>query len=84
VIRCLYQPLFSGFYSHPAVYVIILPVFGVFLEAGRSMPASLSSASLCGDGLVGEWREAWCVWCHHMFPSACPSGMRDLFMVTTI
>jgi cytochrome c oxidase subunit 1 len=80
----LYQHFF-WFYSHPAVYVIILPVFGVFSELfpvyarkplfGYKFVAA-ASLVIVGLSLV--------VWVHHMFPSGVPQWMRDLFMVTTM
>ncbi len=80
----LYQHFF-WFYSHPAVYVIILPVFGVFSELlpvysrkplfGYSVVA-MASLVIVGLSLI--------VWVHHMFPSGVAQWMRDLFMVTTM
>jgi len=80
----LYQHFF-WFYSHPAVYVIILPVFGVFSELfpvyarkplfGYRFVA-MASLVIVALSLV--------VWVHHMFPSGVPQWMRDLFMVTTM
>ena len=69
----LYQHFF-WFYSHPAVYVIILPVFGVFSELfpvyARKplfgyLYVSLASFIIVGLGLI--------VWVHHMFPSGAVS-----------
>lgn len=80
----LYQHFF-WFYSHPAVYVIILPVFGIFSELfpvyarkplfGYPFVA-IASFVIVGLGLI--------VWVHHMFPSGVSQWMRDLFMVTTM
>jgi cytochrome c oxidase subunit 1 len=80
----LYQHFF-WFYSHPAVYVIILPVFGIFSEIfpvySRKplfgyVYVALASFIIVGLGLV--------VWVHHMFPSGVAQWMRDLFMATTM
>lgn len=80
----LYQHLF-WFYSHPAVYVMVLPAFGVFSEI---IPAftrnplfgyrSVAAASL-GISVVSTF-----VWVHHMFASGTPSWMRILFMFSTM
>jgi len=80
----IYQHLF-WFYSHPAVYVMALPAFGVFSEI---LPAfarkplfgyktvSISSILIAGQGTF--------VWVHHMFTSAVPSWMRMFFMASTM
>ncbi|AKG22487.1 cytochrome c oxidase subunit I [Calothrix sp. 336/3] len=76
---------FFWFYSHPAVYVIILPIFGVFSEIfpvysrkplfGYKVVA-ISSLVIAGvSGLV---------WVHHMYASGTPGWMRMLFMVSTM
>ena len=80
----LYQHFF-WFYSHPAVYVIILPIFGVFSEIfpvysrkplfGYPVVA-VSSLIITGLSLV--------VWVHHMFASGTPGWMRMLFMFSTM
>lgn len=79
----IYQHLF-WFYSHPAVYVMALPAFGIFAEV---LPAfsrnplygyrSLALATL-GIALLSI-----SVWVHHMFASATPGWMRMFFMVTS-
>jgi cytochrome c oxidase subunit 1 len=76
---------FFWFYSHPAVYVIILPVFGVFSELfpvyarkplfGYRFVA-VSSFVITGLSAI--------VWVHHMFASGTPSWMRMLFMASTM
>lgn len=80
----MFQHLF-WFYSHPAVYVIILPVFGIFSEIfpvyarkplfGYKVVA-ISSMLIAGvSGLV---------WVHHMYASGTPGWMRLLFMLSTM
>ncbi|MHA3960071.1 cytochrome c oxidase subunit I [Synechococcus sp. LTW-G] len=80
----LYQHFF-WFYSHPAVYVIILPVFGVFSELfpvySRKplfgyLYVAFASFIIVGLGLI--------VWVHHFFTSGVAQWMRNLFMVTTM
>ncbi|WGV27413.1 cytochrome c oxidase subunit I [Halotia branconii] len=80
----IYQHLF-WFYSHPAVYIMALPAFGIFAEV---LPAfarnplfgyrSVALATL-GIALVSIF-----VWVHHMFTSATPNWMRMTFMVTSM
>lgn len=80
----LYQHFF-WFYSHPAVYVMVLPVFGIFSEV---LPVHarkplfgyrvIAVSSLLITGISAT------VWVHHMFASATPSWMRILFMVTSM
>ncbi len=80
----LFQHLF-WFYSHPAVYVIILPVFGIFSEIfpvysrkplfGYRVVA-ISSLLIAGVSAF--------VWVHHMYASGTPSWMRIVFMISTM
>lgn len=73
------------FYSHPAVYVIILPIFGIFSEIfpvysrkplfGYKVVA-ISSMLIAVVSAI--------VWVHHMYVSGTPGWMRLLFMVTTM
>ncbi|MEM1368040.1 MAG: cytochrome c oxidase subunit I [Cyanobacteria bacterium P01_H01_bin.15] len=80
----LYQHFF-WFYSHPAVYVIILPVFGIFSELfpvyarkplfGYKFVAASSLMIVALSAVV---------WVHHMFASGTPGWMRMLFMFSTM
>lgn len=80
----LYQHFF-WFYSHPAVYVMVLPVFGVFSEVfpvyarkplfGYRVVAISSIIITVLSGMV---------WVHHMYTSGTPGWMRILFMATTM
>ncbi|HLP92037.1 MAG TPA: cbb3-type cytochrome c oxidase subunit I [Nostocaceae cyanobacterium] len=73
------------FYSHPAVYVIILPIFGVFSEIfpvyarkplfGYKVVAISSMLIAVVSGIV---------WVHHMYVSGTPAWMRLIFMLTTM
>ncbi|NET40764.1 cytochrome c oxidase subunit I [Okeania sp. SIO2B3] len=76
---------FFWFYSHPAVYVIILPIFGIFSEIfpvysrkplfGYKVVV-ISSMLIAGvSGLV---------WVHHMYASGTPPWMRMIFMLSTM
>jgi len=80
----VYQHLF-WFYSHPAVYVMILPVFGIISEvlpphARKPIfgykAIAYSSMMICALGLV--------VWAHHMFTSGTPDWLRVFFMIATL
>jgi len=80
----VYQHLF-WFYSHPAVYVMILPVFGMISEilpVHSRKPIfgykaiAYSSMFICVLGLV--------VWAHHMFTSGTPDWLRVFFMIATL
>ncbi|MBD2433644.1 MULTISPECIES: cytochrome c oxidase subunit I [Fischerella] len=73
------------FYSHPAVYVIILPIFGIFSEIfpvyarkplfGYKVVA-VSSILIAVVSAI--------VWVHHMYVSGTPGWMRMIFMLTTM
>jgi cytochrome c oxidase subunit 1 len=76
---------FFWFYSHPAVYVIILPVFGVFSEIFPAFARKplfgykiVAISSLLIAGVSGI------VWVHHLYVSGTPAWMRLFFMLTTM
>ena len=80
----LYQHLF-WFYSHPAVYVFILPGLGVISEL---LPVFVRkplfgykwiAMSSLGIALVG-----FLVWAHHMFTSGMNEYLRVPFMYSTL
>ena len=80
----LYQHLF-WFYSHPAVYVFVLPGLGIISELlpvfSRKplfgyKPIALSSVGIAGLGMI--------VWAHHMFTAGLSDELRALFMFTTM
>jgi cytochrome c oxidase subunit 1 len=80
----LYQHLF-WFYSHPAVYLMILPIFGIMSEvipvhARKPIfgykAIAYSSLAICLVGLI--------VWVHHMFTSGTPAWMRLFFTISTL
>lgn len=80
----LFQHLF-WFYSHPAVYVFILPGLGIISEL---LPVfvrkplfgyKLIAYSSLGIALVGFF-----VWAHHMFASGMSSYLRVPFMYSTL
>ncbi len=80
----LYQHLF-WFYSHPVVYVFVLPGLGIISEL---LPVFVRkplfgykwiAMSSIGIALVG-----FLVWAHHMFTSGMNEYMRVPFMYTTL
>ena len=80
----MYQHLF-WFYSHPAVYLMILPIFGIMSEvvpvhARKPIfgykAIAYSSLAICIVGLF--------VWVHHMFTSGTPPWMRMFFTISTL
>lgn len=80
----LWQHLF-WFYSHPAVYIMILPAMGMVSEVISTFsrkpifgyrPMVYSVAAIAGLGFV--------VWGHHMFMSGMNPALGLTFMVTTI
>ncbi len=80
----VYQHMF-WFYSHPAVYIMILPFFGVISEvlpihARKPIfgyrAIAYSSLAIAFLGLI--------VWAHHMFTSGTPGWLRMFFMATTM
>ena len=80
----LYQHFF-WFYSHPAVYVMVLPVFGIFSEVftcySRKPLFGYKFVALASFGIVFL---SLIVWVHHMFYTGTPNWMRILFMFTTM
>ena len=80
----LYQHLF-WFYSHPAVYVMVLPSFGIFSEIipafTRNPLFGYRSVAIASIGIAVV---SISVWVHHMFASGTPDWVRMLFMFTTM
>ena len=80
----LYQHLF-WFYSHPAVYIFVLPGLGIISEL---LPVFTRkplfgyrwiALSSLGIALVG-----FLVWVHHMFVSGMSDALRVPFMISTM
>ncbi|GAC1481388.1 MAG: cytochrome c oxidase subunit I [Candidatus Dormibacteria bacterium] len=79
----LYQFIF-WFYSHPAVYIMILPAFGIVSEVipvfsrkpifgYRAMAFSMAAIGVLG----------FMVFAHHMFTTGMPLALQEFFMGTT-
>jgi cytochrome c oxidase subunit 1 len=79
----MYQHVF-WFYSHPAVYIMMLPGFGIISEiiAVKSRKPifgyRMMAFSLLAIVVLG-----FTVWAHHMFTSGMPGWIRDPMMITT-
>ncbi len=80
----LWQNIF-WFYSHPAVYIMVLPAMGVVSEiypvfARKPIfgywAIAISSLAICVLGLT--------VWAHHMFTSGMNPGLRIPYMITSM
>ncbi|TMB72260.1 MAG: cytochrome c oxidase subunit I [Chloroflexi bacterium] len=79
----LYQFIF-WFYSHPAVYIMIVPAFGIVSEVipvfsrkpifgYRAMAFSMAAIGVLG----------FMVFAHHMFTTGLPLPLQEFFMGTT-
>jgi cytochrome c oxidase subunit 1 len=79
----LYEHMF-WFYSHPAVYIFILPAFGVISEV---LP-TFSRKPIFGYKMIAFSSMAiailgFAVWAHHMFPSGIAPWLQLPFMILT-
>jgi len=79
----LYQHIF-WFYSHPAVYIMILPAFGVALETlAHFSRKPLFAYRWAVGGMIGIASMSAVVWAHHMFTSGMPDSLRGPFLAST-
>jgi cytochrome c oxidase subunit 1 len=80
----LWQHMF-WFYSHPAVYIMILPAFGIISEIfptfGRKpiFGYKMIAFSSCAIAILG-----FLVWAHHMFTSGMAPQLQLPFMILTM
>jgi cytochrome c oxidase subunit 1 len=73
------------FYSHPAVYIIILPYFGVIsetLQVFSRKPIFGYKAVAYSTAAIGVL--GFLVWAHHMFTVGLPVISQSFFMLTTM
>ncbi|MBM3946351.1 MAG: cytochrome c oxidase subunit I [SAR202 cluster bacterium] len=79
----LYEHVF-WFYSHPAVYIMILPAFGILLEVlahfSRKPVFAYKWVVASFLSIVGL---SFIVWAHHLFTSGMANYLHIPFMVTT-
>jgi cytochrome c oxidase subunit 1 len=79
----LYQHVF-WFYSHPAVYIMILPGLGIALEIiGHFSRKPLFAYRYAVGAFLGILGLAGVVWAHHMFTSGMPNYLHGPFLVMT-
>ncbi|MBF0455575.1 MAG: cbb3-type cytochrome c oxidase subunit I [Magnetococcales bacterium] len=81
----LYQNLF-WFYSHPAVYVILLPALGILYEIVATFsknPIFNYKAAVYG-GMWGVVLISGEVWVHHLYVSGMPNWIRIGQMISTL
>jgi cytochrome c oxidase subunit 1 len=73
------------FYSHPAVYIMILPAFGIISEVLPTFARKpifgykMIAFSSCAIAILG-----FMVWAHHMFTSGMAPELQIPFMVLTM
>src|ERR687885_2313318 len=73
------------FYSHPAVYIIILPYFGVIsetLQVFSRKPIFGYKAVAYSTAAIGVL--GFLVWAHHMFVTGLPIISQSFFMLMTM
>jgi len=79
----LYQHIF-WFYSHPAVYIMVLPGFGILLEVlSHFSRKPLFAYKYAVGGFLGILGLSGGVWAHHMFTSGMPNFLHGPFLVAT-
>ncbi len=79
-----YQHIF-WFYSHPAVYIMMLPGFGIVSEViSTHARKPIFGYRLMALALIGIVVLSYTVWAHHMFVSGMFSWLRVPMMITTL
>jgi cytochrome c oxidase subunit 1 len=79
-----YQHIF-WFYSHPAVYIMMLPGFGIVSEIIAVMSRKpIFGYRLMALSLMAILFLGFSVWAHHMFVSGMASYLRVPMMITTL
>ena len=79
-----YQHIF-WFYSHPAVYIMMLPGFGIVSEVISVMARKpIFGYRLMALSLMAILVLGFSVWAHHMFVSGMASWLRVPMMITTL
>ena len=79
-----YQHIF-WFYSHPAVYIMMLPGFGIASEVISTFSRKpIFGYRLMALSLVAILILGFSVWAHHMFVSGMAPWLRVPMMITTL
>src|SRR5829696_1611356 len=79
-----YQHIF-WFYSHPAVYIMMLPGFGIISEViSTHARKPIFGYRLMALALIGIVVLSYSVWAHHMFVAVMFSWLRVPMMFTTL
>jgi cytochrome c oxidase subunit 1 len=79
-----YQHIF-WFYSHPAVYIMMLPGFGIVSEVISTFARKpVFGYRLMALSLVAILMLGFSVWAHHMFVAGMAPWLRIPMMVTTL
>jgi cytochrome c oxidase subunit 1 len=79
-----YQHIF-WFYSHPAVYIMMLPGFGIVSEViSAHARKTIFGYRLMALALLGIVVLAFAVWAHHMFVAGMFAWLRVPMMITTL
>ena len=79
-----YQHIF-WFYSHPAVYIMMLPDFGIVSEIiSTHARKPVFGYRLMALALIGIVVLSYSVWAHHMFVAGMFSWLRVPIMITTM
>ncbi len=79
-----YQHIF-WFYSHPAVYIMMLPGFGIISEViATNSRKPVFGYRLMALALLGIVVLSYSVWAHHMFVAGMFSWLRVPIMITTL
>src|SRR5438067_11914608 len=79
-----YQHIF-WFYSHPAVYIMMLPGFGIASEVISAMSLKpIFGYRLMALSLMAILVLGFSVWAHHMFVAGMANYLRVPMMITTL
>nr|WP_245528348.1 cbb3-type cytochrome c oxidase subunit I [Deinococcus maricopensis] len=80
----LFQQFF-WFYSHPAVYVMLLPYLGIAAEIASTMARKpLFGYRVMVYSQLGIVLVSLLVWVHHMFAVGLPEAWQIAFMIATL
>ncbi|HWH45627.1 MAG TPA: cbb3-type cytochrome c oxidase subunit I, partial [Thermoleophilaceae bacterium] len=80
----MYQHVF-WFYSHPAVYIMMLPGFGIISEViSANSRKPIFGYRMMAFSLMAIVVLGFTVWAHHMFVSGMFSWLRVPMMITTL